>query len=516
MVTKNIAWDNGIGSITAVYDGSGDGVVQISSDPNNLYEARSKQIKVKTADGSNIERIVTVTQAAKVRINISTAVVTASNQTYNGSAKTPTPTVTLNGTTVPSSGYDVAYSNNVNAGTATITITGKGDYEGTTTGTFTIVQATGQVTTTPTAISVTYSGSTQYLVTAGSGTGTMLYRYKLSTSSTWSSWSTTRPRPTNAGTYNVQYKAAASSDGNYTESAVGELNVTMAKANRTISFITAPTWVGTNNTVTVAASPSAGSGDGTITYTSGNTSRATISGSTITGKSAGSVTITATISAGTNYNSASTSYTIIVINSAKYVDLGLSSGRMWAVGNITLSGSTYAIGSNTDYGCYFSYGNIDGHNDGDGYNWGNLNTDSYASTQGAELNLSKDQSYGSTSKYDAAYNRIGPPWRVPRHDDIEELINETDHEWTAIDGVNGLKFMKKNDHSVYIFLPASGVFANTSLGGKNAGCYYPSSTISSNPSNSQTSYQLYGDSSELAIYTLRRCRGATIRPVLDL
>lgn len=75
-------------------------------------------------------------------INISAAVVTASNQTYSGRAKTPTPTVTLNGSTVPSSGYNVTYSNNTNAGTATITVTGKGDYTGTARGTFTIAKAT--------------------------------------------------------------------------------------------------------------------------------------------------------------------------------------------------------------------------------------------------------------------------------------------------------------------------------------------------------------------------------------
>jgi hypothetical protein len=82
---------------------------------------------------------------------------------------------------------------------------------------------------------VTYTGSSQYLVTSGSGTGTMQYRYKLSSSSSWSSWSTSRPSRTNAGTYNIQYKAAASSDGNYTESPVGSLNVTMNTAAASIT-----------------------------------------------------------------------------------------------------------------------------------------------------------------------------------------------------------------------------------------------------------------------------------------
>jgi hypothetical protein len=230
MATKTIAWNSGSGNITVTYTGSGDGTAIITSSDNNLYEERSQQITFQTTAGSPQRTVtVTVAQAAKQKIDLSNAIVTAANQTYNGSAKTPVPTVVLDGETVPSTGYDVTYSNNTNAGTATITITGKGDYTGTATGTFTINQATGQVTTAPTARSVTYSGSAQYLVTAGAGTGTMQYRYKLSTSSTWSSWSKTRARSTNAGTYNVQYRAAASSDGNYTVSAVGELNATMAK-----------------------------------------------------------------------------------------------------------------------------------------------------------------------------------------------------------------------------------------------------------------------------------------------
>lgn len=655
MATKTIAWNTGTGNITVVYGGSGDGTATITSSDNDLYEARSQQITFQTTAGSPQRTVtVTVAQAAKQRIDLSNAIVTAANQTYSGSALTPVPTVTLNGDTVPSTGYDVTYSNNTNAGTATITITGKGDYTGTAIGTFTIAkadptytqptgysytynrsarslittgstndgtiqysgdgttwsttrptatnagtytaywrligdanhndvaksavtttiakatpvinvspslvtgltyntsaqkllsggsvkhsstdstvvvgtftyqeetnagtynnptwaftptdttnynsisgsvtgsvviaQATGQVTTLPTARSVTYSGSAQYLVTAGSGTGTMQYRYKLSTSSTWSSWSKTRARSTNAGTYNVQYRAAASSDGNYTVSAVGELNVTMAKrtpvvnvapalatglvytgsaldlltggsmkhssssstavagtftytqqtnagtysnptwsfvptdsvnynnasgtvtgsvsigkaassvtaaptaktgqtyngsaktlvnagtvsggtmyyyatttnskpssttsftttiptktnagtyyvwyyvkgdsnhndtaisstavsvtiakANRTISFTTAPTSVEIGATITVVAAPSAGSGDGTITYSSNDTSKATVSGNVVTGVGVGTVNITATISAGTNYNSATTSYSL--------------------------------------------------------------------------------------------------------------------------------------------------------------------------------------------------------------
>lgn len=227
MATKTKALTSGTGSVTIEYGGQGDGQITIASDANNLYEARSMQITVKTTSGSPQQtKTITISQAAKVRTNISNAVVTASNQTYNGSAKTPTPTVTLNGTTVPSSGYDVSYSNNINAGTATITVTGKGDYTGTATGTFTI-----------------------------------------------------------------------------------------AKASRNLSFNSSYMVLNTSSNGTKTATPSAGSGDGAITYSIANTTYATINSSSgkVTSKTKdGSVTVTATIAEGSNYLGATATYTLYV------------------------------------------------------------------------------------------------------------------------------------------------------------------------------------------------------------
>lgn len=40
-------WSSGTGEVTIVYNSSGNGQTTISSDDNNLYEARSMQIVVK-------------------------------------------------------------------------------------------------------------------------------------------------------------------------------------------------------------------------------------------------------------------------------------------------------------------------------------------------------------------------------------------------------------------------------------------------------------------------------------
>ena len=65
---------------------------------------------------------------------------TIADQTYTGSAITPTVTVMDGETTlVLNTDYTVAYSNNVETGTATVTVTGMGNYSGTATANFTIL-----------------------------------------------------------------------------------------------------------------------------------------------------------------------------------------------------------------------------------------------------------------------------------------------------------------------------------------------------------------------------------------
>lgn len=80
-------------------------------------------------------------------IDLSEASVTLSKATYtyNGKAKKPTVSVTLDDVTLSAEQYDVAYSDNINAGTATVTITGKGAYTGTVIKTFTIKKAENSI-----------------------------------------------------------------------------------------------------------------------------------------------------------------------------------------------------------------------------------------------------------------------------------------------------------------------------------------------------------------------------------
>lgn len=92
-------------------------------------------------DGSTTVDLATVTLNLAKK-SITSVTKSVANQTYTGSALTPTVTVKDGATTLTlGTDYTVAYSNNTAVGTATITITGIGYYTGTTTKTFTISSA---------------------------------------------------------------------------------------------------------------------------------------------------------------------------------------------------------------------------------------------------------------------------------------------------------------------------------------------------------------------------------------
>lgn len=152
--------------------------------------------------------------------------------------------------------------------------------------------------TAPTARSLTYNGSAQALLNAGSTShGTISY------SENASSWSSSIPQKTNAGSYTVYWRLVG--DANHNSIGATAISVTLAKANpatptlskSSISFSEIDT-----NSFTVTRS-----GDGAISATSSDTSVATtnVSGNTVTVTAAGkigSATITVTVAAGTNYN----------------------------------------------------------------------------------------------------------------------------------------------------------------------------------------------------------------------
>lgn len=144
-----------------------------------------------------------------------------------------------------------------------------------------------------------------------------------------------------------------------------------------------------------------------------------------------------------------------------FVDLALPSGLLWCEHN---------VGATTPYehGLYFSWGNVEGHAEGSGYDF---NDAVYAETAGAALT----GNIPVNNTYDMARHNMGAPCRLPTMGEFTELNSNCDSEWTDEDGVAGRRFTSRiNGNS--IFFPASGDYGGTSLHDRGSYGFYWSST----------------------------------------
>ena len=91
---------------------------------------------------------VEVTATFSQRVSISDATLTLSETefVYDGTAKKPTVTVTLDNTNLDAANYIVSYKDSINAGTATVEVTGSGVYMGVASTNYTISKATPTLT----------------------------------------------------------------------------------------------------------------------------------------------------------------------------------------------------------------------------------------------------------------------------------------------------------------------------------------------------------------------------------
>ena len=150
-----------------------------------------------------------------------------------------------------------------------------------------------------------------------------------------------------------------------------------------------------------------------------------------------------------------------------FVDLALPSGLLWCEHN---------VGASTPYehGLYFSWGNVEGHAEGSGYDFSDA---VYAQTAGAALT----GNIPANNTYDMARHNMGSPSRLPTMGEFVELNNNCDSEWTDEDGVAGRRFTSRiNGNS--IFFPAAGYYSGTSLSYRGTSGDYWSSTWGSETS----------------------------------
>jgi hypothetical protein len=120
---------------------------------------------------------------------------------------------------------------------------------------------------------------------------------------------------------------------------------------------------------------------------------------------------------------------------------------------------------------YFSWGNVEGHAEGSGYDFSDA---VYAQTAGAALT----GNVPVNGTYDLARHNMGAPCRLPTVGEFQELNSNCDSEWTDEDGIAGRRFTSRiNGNS--IFFPASGNYNGTSLNGRGSYGYYWSSSYNS-------------------------------------
>ena len=196
-----------------------------------------------------------------------------------------------------------------------------------------------------------------------------------------------------------------------------------------------------------------------------------------------------------------------------FVDLGLPRGTKWAKTNLGAE-------NETDYGNYYMWGSTT-PNTADECNWANAPFNDGSDTfEKRYFNAYKpewlDDNDNLKPEYDAAYKATDGVARMPTQDDIQELIDNTIHEWVENfnnSNVNGMKFTSKTDESKYIFIPAAGNYDDGSADGVGKYCLVWSSSLYT--LNTHNAWNLLLIVVICRMYDGYRCFGRSIRPVTD-
>lgn len=197
----------------------------------------------------------------------------------------------------------------------------------------------------------------------------------------------------------------------------------------------------------------------------------------------------------------------------EWVDLGLPSGTYWAKCNL---GAT----SESGYGDYYMWGSTTPNTDTT-CNWTNAPFNGGASDYDSNyFNNVKDTvcPNGILAKgYDAAYKATEGIARMPTQPEFQELYDNTNKSWTAINSVNGMKFTSKTDSSKYIFIPAAGIRSDSSAAVLGSGGYVWSSSLYIENYNSAFHLDFGADAENFYPNAVSlRYKGLSVRPVKNV
>ena len=165
------------------------------------------------------------------------------------------------------------------------------------------------------------------------------------------------------------------------------------------------------------------------------------------------------------------------LTTAAWVDLGLPSGLLWYYANL---GATTPEG----FGNYYAWGEVQPKSEYsfDTYTYGDLDLERITYTL-YKYNSSVD--YGTVdnktileSADDAASAMFGTGARIPTKTEWQELLDNTEVEWTTVNNVKGRKFTAANGNS--LFLPAAGYQCGSELYDADKRGHYWSSSLDEN------------------------------------
>ena len=195
----------------------------------------------------------------------------------------------------------------------------------------------------------------------------------------------------------------------------------------------------------------------------------------------------------------------------KYVvDLGLPSGTLWATGNLSKDANeNYFIADYSEYGAYFSWGNIDGHRvnrQNDSYSF---DSSTYNSTPGARI----VSSISGNPLYDAARAKLGGKWRMPTKEECTELKNYTTFRIGIVNNSRTYFIVTSSVNGNELYFRFASQYNGTSIGG-NHGQYWTADI--SDASNAWKIYLADNGSEDIFVQTNYRYYGFPIRPVIRI
>lgn len=183
----------------------------------------------------------------------------------------------------------------------------------------------------------------------------------------------------------------------------------------------------------------------------------------------------------------------------EFVDLGLS--VKWCFKNVGAQ-------NETDYGNLYAWGETLTK---PSYVWDNYFDSPYDSEGNVVGCGNKTDDIAGDKEYDVVTSTM-PGTRMPTKDEMRELIDQCDWNWTTVNGVSGYRITSKvNSNS--IFLPAAGIQDGSSC--ENKGTYggYWTGTVGSS-STKMTAVNLYFTSQTKSTQQGNRYVGRSIRAVM--